>query len=147
MDWLSDQRLPRGGALLSPDTCTITANLPADRDRRDKQWPLPPPAANCMCVWPCHPGLRHGVSGPINPRKFIGGDANYNNTNNVLVPLKERNEKSAGGVMDQRIESAPQPVGVAGPWLTKPEARGLYKTVAITERAKLPHQSGRLQRP
>ena len=72
------------------------------------------------------------MSGPINPA-VIGGDANYNNTNNVLVPLKNGTNQLVAydnGLNPLRNQ------WVAGPWLTNLSA-SLYKTVPITERVKL----------
>src|SRR5260370_35940933 len=72
------------------------------------------------------------VSGPINPA-VIGGDPNYNNTNNVLVPLKNGTNQLVAydtGLNPLRNQ------WVAGPWLTNLSA-SVYKTVAVTERVKL----------
>jgi len=72
------------------------------------------------------------VSAPINPA-VIGGDANYNNTNNVLVPLKNGTNQLVAldtGLNPYRNQWVP------GPWLTNVSA-SLYKTVAFTEKVKL----------
>ena len=88
-------------------------------------------ASATACVF----GLPSGyvpVSGPINPA-VIGGDANYNNTNNVLVPLKNGTNQLVA------FDNGLNPLRnqwVAGPWLTNLSA-SLYKTVPITERVKL----------
>jgi hypothetical protein len=72
------------------------------------------------------------VAGPINPAA-IGGDANFNNTNNVYVPLKNGTQQLVNydtGLNPYRNQWFP------GPWLTSLSA-SLYKTVAMTERVKL----------
>ena len=71
-------------------------------------------------------------STPINPA-VIGGDANFNNTNNVLVPLKNGTNQLVAydtGLNPLRNQ------WVNGPWITNLSA-SLYKTVPITERLKL----------
>jgi len=72
------------------------------------------------------------VAAPINPA-VIGGDPNFNNTNNVYVPLKNGTQQLVGydtGLNPYRNQ------WFEGPWLTNLSA-SLYKTVAITERVRL----------
>jgi hypothetical protein len=72
------------------------------------------------------------VSTPINPA-VIGGDANFNNNNNVVVPLKN------GANQTVAFDNGLNPLRnqyVAGPWITNLSA-SLYKTVQIRERVKL----------
>jgi hypothetical protein len=72
------------------------------------------------------------VTKPINPA-IIGGDANFNNNNNVVVKLK------SGANQTVAYDTALNPLRnqwVNGPWLTNLSA-SLYKTVNITERVKL----------
>ena len=72
------------------------------------------------------------VSAPINPA-VIGGDPNFNNTNNVYVQLKNGTQQLASydtGLNPYRSQ------WFEGPWLTNLSA-SVYKTVALTERVKL----------
>jgi hypothetical protein len=72
------------------------------------------------------------VSTPINPA-IIGGDANFNNNNNVVVKLKDGTNQTVAydtGLNPLRNQWA------QGPWITNLSA-SVYKTVDITERVKL----------
>lgn len=72
------------------------------------------------------------VNGPINPA-VIGGDANFNNTNNVYVPLKNGNQQLVAydtGLNPYRNQ------WFGGPWLTNVSA-SVYKSIALTERVRL----------
>jgi hypothetical protein len=73
-------------------------------------------------------------SRPINPAPASGTvDANFNDTNNVLVPLKNGTNQLVAydtGLNPWRNQA------MQGPWLTNMTA-SLYKTVAITERVNL----------
>jgi len=72
------------------------------------------------------------VANNINPA-VIGGDANYNNTNNVIVKLKDGTNQLVAfdnGLNPLRNQS------VAGPWITNLSG-SIYKTVPITERLNL----------
>jgi hypothetical protein len=72
------------------------------------------------------------VTSPIN-RAVVGGDPNFNNTNNVYVPLKNGTQQLVSldtGLNPYRNQWFP------GPWLTNLSA-SVYKTVAFTERVKL----------
>jgi hypothetical protein len=72
------------------------------------------------------------VSSPINPA-IIGGDANFNNNNNVVVRLKDGSNLTVpydNGLNPLRNQWA------EGPWITNLSA-SLYKTVNLTERVRL----------
>jgi hypothetical protein len=72
------------------------------------------------------------VSAPINPA-IIGGDANFNNNNNVVVRLKDGSNTTVAydnGLNPLRNQ------WVEGPWITNLSA-SLYKTVDLTEKLKL----------
>jgi hypothetical protein len=72
------------------------------------------------------------VQSPINPA-VIGGDANFNNTNNVVVKLANGTNQTVAydnGLNPLRNQWA------EGPWLTNLSA-SLYKTVELTEKVKL----------
>jgi hypothetical protein len=72
------------------------------------------------------------VQSPINPA-VIGGDPNFNNTNNVVVKLANGTNQTVAydnGLNPLRNQWA------EGPWLTNLSA-SLYKTVEITEKVKL----------
>ena len=71
------------------------------------------------------------VASNINPA-VIGGDANFNNTNNVNVRLKDGSNQLVAfdtGLNPLRNQF------VAGPWITNLSG-SVYKTVPITERVK-----------
>jgi hypothetical protein len=72
------------------------------------------------------------VQSPINPA-VIGGDPNFNNTNNVVVKL------SNGMNQTVAYDNGLNPLRnqwIEGPWLTNLSA-SLYKAVEITEKVKL----------
>ena len=72
------------------------------------------------------------VSAPINPA-VIGGDPNFNNTNNVYVTLKNGAQQLVSydtGLNPYRN------LWFEGPWLTNVNA-SIYKTVPITEKLRL----------
>ncbi|MBI4909142.1 MAG: carboxypeptidase regulatory-like domain-containing protein [Acidobacteria bacterium] len=72
------------------------------------------------------------VSRPIN-QAVIGGDANFNNNNNVIVRLNNGNNQTVAydnGLNPLRNQ------WVGGPWITNLSA-SVYKTVDLTERLKL----------
>jgi hypothetical protein len=73
-------------------------------------------------------------SQPINPAPATGTvDPNFNDTNNVIVPLKNGTNQLVAfdnGLNPWRNQA------VAGPWLTNMTA-SLYKTIPITERVNL----------
>jgi hypothetical protein len=88
-------------------------------------------ASATACVFGVPAGYQP-VSAPINPAA-IGGDANFNNTNNVYVPLKNGTQQLVSydtGLNPLRNQ------WVNGPWLTNLSA-SLYKTVTLTERVRL----------
>lgn len=72
------------------------------------------------------------VSSPINPA-IIGGDANFNNNNNVIVKLKDGTNQTVAfdnGLNPLRNQWA------EGPWITNLSA-SLYKSVNLSEKVKL----------
>jgi hypothetical protein len=88
-------------------------------------------ASATACVFGIPSGYKPVIS-PINPA-VIGGDANFNNTNNVYVTLKN------GARQLVAVDTALNPYRnqyINGPWITNLSA-SLYKTVALTERVKL----------
>ena len=83
----------------------------------------------------CVSGVPSGykpVSAPINAA-IIGGDANFNNNNNVVVRLKDGTSQTVA--FDTGLNALRNQF-VNGPWITNLSA-SLYKTVPITERVKL----------
>jgi hypothetical protein len=88
-------------------------------------------ASATACVFGVPAGYKP-VSYPINPA-VIGGDANFNNNNNVVVPLKNGTNQTVA--YDNGLNWLRNQY-VAGPWITNLSA-SLYKTVQIRERLKL----------
>ena len=82
----------------------------------------------------CVQGVPSGytpVANNINPA-VIGGDANFNNTNNVFVRLKDGTNQLVA--FDNGLNPLRNQF-VAGPWITNLSG-SIYKTVSITERVK-----------
>ena len=122
-----DQRLPRRRLLRG---IHVLQRLPARHGNRQQQRTLRRQRHGVRLGRAVR--IRPGVH-THQPGSALAADANFNNTNNVLVPLKDGTNQLVAydtGLNPLRNQ------WVNGPWITNLSA-SVYKSVPITERVKL----------